>query len=107
MDWWPEWSESFKLRAAIGEAGKAPGAFDAVRSWTPVAAREGKPAFTPASVGDPNLGPERTRELEFGFDASLFEGRITSEVNVFVQRTYDALVPVRPTPSLGFSATQL
>ena len=107
MDFWPEWAESFKLRAAVGEAGKAPGAFDAVRSWAPIAADEGKPAFTPSTVGDPNLGPERTREYEVGFDAALFQGRVTTEVNVFRQRTLDALVPVTPIPSLGFSAAQL
>jgi TonB-dependent starch-binding outer membrane protein SusC len=66
LDFWPEWSESFKLRAAMGDAGKAPGAFDAVRSWGAIVADQGKPGFTPGAVGNPNLGPERTREYEIG-----------------------------------------
>ena len=34
---WPRrWVETLKLRGAIGDAGKAPGAFDAVRTWLPV-----------------------------------------------------------------------
>lgn len=67
---WPKnLLSTLKLRAALGDAGKAPGAFDAVRTWDPIAADEGKPGFTPAQLGNPKLGPERTRELEFGFDA--------------------------------------
>jgi hypothetical protein len=53
------------------------------------------------------LGPERTREYEVGFDASLYNGRITAEVTAFHQRTTDALIPVQPVPSLGFTSTQL
>ena len=108
MDFWPtDWFESFKLRAAMGEAGKAPGAFDAVRSWTPVAGDQGKPGFIPSTVGNPDLGPERTREYEIGFDASLYDGRITAEVTAFHQRTTDALVPITPIPTLGFGTPQL
>ena len=66
---------TFKLRAALGESGKAPGAFDAVRTWDPVAGDEGKPGVTVAQVGDSTLGPERTREMEIGFDASTLSDR--------------------------------
>ena len=45
---WPlRWMETFKLRAALGESGKAPGAFDAVRTWDPVAAENGQSASRP------------------------------------------------------------
>src|SRR5690606_28369631 len=60
-EWWPSSIEAMKLRAAVGESGKAPGAFDAVRTWEPIAADDGKPGFTPAQLGNPDLGPERTR----------------------------------------------
>jgi TonB-linked SusC/RagA family outer membrane protein len=105
---WPkEIVSTFKLRAAIGEAGKAPGAFDAVRTWDPIAADEGKPGFTPAQVGNPNLGPERTRELEFGFDAGAFEDRVSFEATAFRARTLGALIGVTYPPSEGFTRTQL
>jgi hypothetical protein len=107
LDFWPEWSESFKLRAAMGDAGKAPGAFDAVRSWGAIVADEGKPGFTPGAVGNPNLGPERTREYELGFDGSFLDGRITTETNVYLRRTTEALLAVSPIPSLGFASNQL
>src|SRR5258705_780602 len=85
---WPKQVIStMKLRAAIGESGKAPGAFDAVRTWDPIAADEGKPGFTPAQVGNPNLGPERTREIELGFDPGAFDDRLSFAVTAFRART--------------------
>jgi outer membrane receptor for ferrienterochelin and colicin len=105
---WPRrWVETLKLRAAVGDAGKAPGAFDAVRTWTPVAAESGKPAFATNQIGNPALGPERTREVEYGFDATAFDGRVTLQYSHFDQHTYKALIPVQQAPSLGFAGSQL
>jgi TonB-linked SusC/RagA family outer membrane protein len=105
---WPKQVIStMKLRAAIGESGKAPGAFDAVRTWDPIAADEGKPAITPSQVGNPNLGPERTREIELGFDAGAFEDRLSFELTAFRARTLSALIGVTYPPSDGFTRTQL
>lgn len=104
---WPAtFIETFKLRAAVGEAGKAPGAFDATRTWNPVAAEGGLAAFTPGQIGNPNLGPERTRETEAGFDASAFNGRVGVVFTYFKQRTSDAIVNVSYPPSQGFSNNQ-
>lgn len=97
----------FKARFSLGDAGKAPGAFDAVRTWTPVAANYAQPAVTTASAGNPNLGPERTREVEAGFDASAFHDRLTINYTYFSATTHGALVPVQLAPSLGFSGSQL
>ena len=99
--------ETLKLRGAIGDAGKAPGAFDAVRTWSPVAAEAGKPAFSTNQIGNPDLGPERTREIELGFDASAFNGRVNLQYTHFDQHTYKALIPVQQAPSLGFAGSQL
>jgi TonB-dependent SusC/RagA subfamily outer membrane receptor len=98
---------TFKLRAALGESGKAPGAFDAVRTWDPVAGDDGKPGVTVAQVGDSTLGPERTREIEFGFDASTLSDRVTLEATAFHTRTSGALIGVTLPPSEGFSRSQL
>lgn len=105
---WPrQYVPSLKLRAALGESGKAPGAFDAVRTWDPVAAENGKPAFAPNQLGNPDLGPERSRELEVGFDLGALDNRITVAFTNFSQRTLKALIPVSQAPSLGFSSSQL
>jgi TonB-linked SusC/RagA family outer membrane protein len=105
---WPkQWVEAFKLRGAIGESGKAPGAFDKLRTWSPVTGDENQPGFTPENVGNANLGPETTREIEGGFDASFLNGLLGAELTYFNARTTDALVPVTRPPSAGFSNPQL
>src|SRR3712207_7994524 len=55
---------TLKLRAALGESGKAPGAFDAIPTWDPVAGDDAQPAVSVAQRGNPKLGPERTRRSE-------------------------------------------
>ena len=100
---WNQGLGTLKLRAAYGSAGRAPGAFDAVQTWgTP--GWGGSPAFRPLNVGNPNLGPERTNELELGFDATAFDGRLTGEVTYFDAKTSDALLNVRNIPSMGFGS---
>jgi outer membrane cobalamin receptor len=103
----PDFFDSFRLRAAYGAAGRQPGAFDAVRTWDAVSAVDGVPAVTPANVGNPQLGPEVSHELEAGFDASVLNGRLGVEFTWYDQKTKDALLPVRYPPSDGFVETQL
>ena len=103
---WPGAIETFKLRAAYGQAARAPGAFDASRTWSALG-YDGKPAFLPLSVGNPKLGPERSAEMEIGFDAEGRGGRLRAGFTAYRRTTDDALLPVAPAPSLGFLNPQL
>ena len=105
-DFFPEDIGQIKIRTAYGQSGRAPGAFDAVRTWSPVG-WGGVPAFVPANVGNPDLGPEVTRELEVGFDGSFLDDRLSVAYTYFDQFTTDALMRVTQTPSSGFGGSQL
>jgi TonB-dependent SusC/RagA subfamily outer membrane receptor len=102
--WWPQGID-MKLRAALGVSGRAPGAFDKVRTWQALPFA-GESAFLPDNVGNPEVGPERTREIEFGADAAWFDGRLSTEFTWYEQRTSDALFAVRQVPSLGFQQSR-
>jgi outer membrane receptor protein involved in Fe transport len=104
---WPAWWQVMKLRAAWGEAGKAPGAFDAVRTWNPVAGYEAQAGVTPGNVGNPNLGPERTGEIELGFETSALDDRLSADVTWYQKTTRDALFRVTTPPSQGFLISSL
>jgi TonB-linked SusC/RagA family outer membrane protein len=93
--------DQFKLRGAVGESGKAPGAFASVRTWSGVGI-EGDPGFTPGDPGNSEVGPERTREMEGGFDLSAFQGRVGVEATYFHAKTTDALINRDLPSSLGF-----
>ena len=103
---WPEWSPSMKIRAAWGQSGRAPGAFDALRTWEPVD-WGGQPAFLPRNVGNEELGPEKTSEIELGFDAAFLNDRVTTELTWFDRKITDALFNVQQVPSMGFLNSQL
>lgn len=105
--WNVGWVNSLRLRAAVGEAGRAPGAFDAVRTWQPIAGMEAQPGVTPQNLGNPNLGPERTREIELGADAAFLSDRLSAEVTYYNATTRDALFPVLGIPSDGFPGSQV
>lgn len=103
---WPGSLGSLKLRSAYGQSGRAPGTFDAVRTWSSPGFL-GDPAFRPDNRGNPDLGPEVTSEFELGFDASWLNDRVSATFTYFDQVTRDALMNVSSIPSLGFSGNQL
>ena len=105
-DFWPAEAGSIKLRAAYGQSGRAPGSFDAVRTWNPIGFLD-RPAFLPGNRGNPDLGPEVTSEFELGFDGSWLNDRLAATFTWFNQNTTNALMNVSAIPSLGFSAGQL
>jgi hypothetical protein len=104
-DFYPDWGE-VKLRFAYGQSGRAPGAFDAVRTWSPEGLA-GIPAFVPDNVGNPDIGPEVTTEMEGGFDASWLDSRLTTNFTYYRQITDDALFRVAQIPSGGFTSSRI
>jgi hypothetical protein len=103
---WPDQLGEVKLRTAYGQSGRAPGVFDAVRTWTN-SGLAGVPAFVPQNVGNADLGPEVTAEFEAGFDGSWVGDRLRSTFTYYRQVTSDALLDRQQIPSLGFTASQL
>ncbi len=105
-DFWQDGWGSMKLRAAYGQSGRAPGAFDAVRTWQ-ASGLNGHAAFIPSNVGNPDLGPEITAETELGFDASWLNNRLSAGFTYYRQKTTKALFNVTQIPSAGFLNSQL
>ncbi|WP_373060175.1 TonB-dependent receptor domain-containing protein [Gemmatimonas sp.] len=103
---WKEKYGTLKLRGALGSAGRAPGAFAAVRTYSPIPWGSAS-AVRPLNLGNAELGPERTTEVELGFDQSLFSGRTSVDFTYFNATTTDALFSVRSVPSEGFLNTTL
>lgn len=104
----PELVSSLKLRAAVGTSGLPPGAFDQFETYNPTAVLEtNAPGVTPANPGNPDLAPEKTTEVEGGFDLGLFEDRVGLEFTAYRALTRDALLNVALPPSMGFSQPQL
>ncbi len=104
--WTQDWISQLRLRTAWGQAGRQPGTFAAVTLFSGSVANAGRPAITPSTLGNPDVGPEVSSELELGFDIALFDERISGEFTYFRQRLDDALVTVPVAPSLPFPGSE-
>jgi TonB-dependent starch-binding outer membrane protein SusC len=95
---------SLRLRAAWGASGVQPGTNDALRFFNPIAATvngQSVTGVTFGSVGNSDLRPERSAEIEVGFDASMVSDRIGIEFTYFDKETDDALIFRQLPLSLG------
>jgi TonB-linked SusC/RagA family outer membrane protein len=93
---------TLRLRAAYGETGQQPDAFAALRTYLPVTGGNGAGAVTPNSPGNPDLEPERGKELEVGFDASFLKEKIALDATFYAQKTTGGLFSQNVAPSTGF-----
>jgi TonB-linked SusC/RagA family outer membrane protein len=104
-----EWLGTLRLRGAFGVSAQQPGTTDALRFFSPVAGKragEAGTGVTFANLGNPDLKPERSREIELGFDASLVKDRVSLEFTYFNKKTNDALIERNVSPDLGATETQ-
>lgn len=102
-------ADNLKLRFAYGQAGRAPGPYDAFRTYgatTVILGNSAASGLIPGSTGNPDLHAERGVETEIGFDASFFSNRIGIEFTRYDKRTNDALISIANAPSLGFTASK-
>ncbi|MFN2399379.1 MAG: SusC/RagA family TonB-linked outer membrane protein [Gemmatimonadaceae bacterium] len=93
---------ALKLRGAWGKAGQQPNAFAAVQTYGPSVGSGGTPTVTPLNVGNPELKPEVTREVEAGLDASLLRDRLSVELTYYDKVTKDGIFSALSSPSSGF-----
>lgn len=104
--WNFDWANSFRMRAAYGESGQQPDAFASLRTYEARQQPAGVASITPSAAGNPDLGPERGKEIEIGFDLALFDDRIGVDFTYYNQKTTDAIVARNVAPSTGFSGSQ-
>lgn len=97
---------TLRLRGAYGQSGQQPASFAALRTFAPVTGPGDVGTVTPQGVGNPDLGPERSQEIELGFDAGLIDDRIGVEFAYYRQNTDDAILLRQIAPSTGFSGSQ-
>jgi TonB-dependent SusC/RagA subfamily outer membrane receptor len=103
----PGFLSSAKLRAAIGMAGKAPGAFDQFQTYTPNTVLDDLAGVSPNNPGNESLEPENKVEYELGMDLGLFGNRLGVDATYWHAKTQNALLGIALPPTLGFSSSQL
>ena len=102
------WLNELRLRTAYGASGVQPGTIDAVQFFTPTTQRGeagDAPAVVFSTLGNRQLKPERSTELELGFDVTMLDSRLSAEVTRYQKSSKDALISRILPPSLGTGAT--
>jgi TonB-linked SusC/RagA family outer membrane protein len=103
------WLSELRLRGAIGASGVQPVDTAAARFFSPVAISKNaadQNGVTLNNLGNSGLKPERSREIELGFDAAFFASRIGFEFTFYDKLTNDALVLVPVAPSVGATSAR-
>ena len=106
----PSFVNSMRFRLAYGQSGVQPGPNDALQFYTAGTTNldaSDVPTVIFASLGDPNLKPERSSEFEGGFETQMMGGRLTVDVTYYNKKTRDALIEKILPPSLGIVSRQL
>jgi len=97
---------ALKLRAAYGESGKQPITYSALQTYTSATGPGDVATVTPQFLGNADLGPERSKELEAGFDLGALDDRLGLEFSWYRKKTTDAILNRQIAPSLGLPNTQ-
>ncbi|HEX6059731.1 MAG TPA: SusC/RagA family TonB-linked outer membrane protein [Gemmatimonadaceae bacterium] len=100
----PDWLSTLRLRAAYGETGgQPPGIYSRFDNYVNVAYNTRAGLVASVTAGNPDLRPERQREIEGGFDLGLMEDRVVIEATGYTKKTTDLVLSVPLPPSRGFS----
>lgn len=101
------WLNELRIRTAYGASGVQPQANDALRFFqSDVVSLQGTDVSIVqlTDLGNKDLRPERSTEIEGGFEAKFFNSRATLDVTYYNKRTKDALISAIVAPSAGVAA---
>ena len=96
-----------RLRGALGAAGTQPATFAAARLYQSTTGYLDTPGLVPDSYGNPDLKPERSQELELGFESTILNGKIDLSYTHYERNITDAIVNKPIPPSIGFPGNQV
>ena len=109
-EWFPRlgFLDQLRVRTAFGKSGQRPGFRQAFTTLAPVSVRAEnveRAAVTLNTTGNAALRPEITSEIEGGFEAAMYGGRLGLDITAFSKKTSDLLVARTLAPSLGATTT--
>lgn len=96
---------NLKPRVAYGEAGRFPNFDDRFTLMDPEFIGTSSGISVANLRGNPNIGPERQKELEYGLDLGLLDNRINLEVSLYTKTIDDLLIETNVPASSGFLTT--
>lgn len=101
----PSFLNSLRLRVTYGASGQIPGPTDALRYYSANAATlsngSDAPSLSLTSLGNSELKPEFSAEVETGFDVTMFDNRTNLTFTFYNKDTKDAIISRNIAPSVS------
>ena len=97
---------TLRVRAAVGQSGLQPGAFDKFTTFSSQGSESG-PGVAPANLGNDELRPEVSTEFEIGAEMGVWNDSWSLEATYWNRNGSDVLVARQFPVSGGFIQTQL
>jgi len=104
------WLDQLRLRSSYGASGVSPNGTQALQTFAASTVNitgTDTPGLIANALGNPNLKPERSAELEAGFETQMFSNRSHFSFTYYDKKTHDALINVPIAASSGASALSL
>ncbi len=93
----------FKIRAAFGKTGNSPIPGAKYTTFVPANISGNGGLLIGTRKGNPNIEPEKTTEIEVGFDATFLDDRGTFEFSYYTRNISDLILFRNLPPSSGYS----
>lgn len=103
-----KWWNLLKIRAAYGESGNLTGipAYGRYNTYGATAFIGASAFQSPGTYTNPNVKPEKQKELEVGTDLAFLDNRISLSVNYYHKRVENLLISRAIAPTKGYSFYQ-
>lgn len=105
--WGSELLSTLRVRAAIGQSGQQPGAFDKLTTYSAIRSDTLGAGIAPDNLGNPELKPEVSTEWEAGAELGFLRDRFAVEFTYWDRTVKDALVQRQFPVTGGFFNRQL
>lgn len=110
-EWWnklsmAKWWNLAKLRIAYGESGNLTGIAPYARfnAYNTIAFLSRIALFSNNQLVNPDIKPERQKELELGTDLSFFDNRLGLQFNYYIKKVNDLLISRVIAPTNGYAS---
>ncbi|QCK14112.1 SusC/RagA family TonB-linked outer membrane protein [Mangrovivirga cuniculi] len=103
-----DWLSFGKVRAGYGQAANAPNPYALSPYYVNQQPAFGVPRYTvPNTNPNPELGPEKTNEIEFGIELGFFQNRLSLDLSYYDRTTEDQIFTVPTSATTGYTARYL
>ncbi|GAA4150018.1 SusC/RagA family TonB-linked outer membrane protein [Chryseobacterium ginsenosidimutans] len=101
--WKPSWLSFWKIRGNYAEVGSSTENYRLQNTYR-VRGGFGNTGLVDQSyfLANPDLKPQRSKEVEFGMEAQFFKNRLGFDVAIYKTRTYDQIINLPVTSATGY-----